>query len=401
MHNSVYRDTVFYVMSGTGNTYRASRWMEEIVNRHKITAKVVMIEDADFDNDLNQSTDLLVGLLFPTHGFMPPWSMIKFLFRIPRRIAMPVMCVATRGALKIGSLRVPGASGFATFFAAIMMFLKGYRVRAIFSLDMPSNFINFHWGLHPKNVDIISNRSRFRLEILIPKILNGQKILFTLNNLWEILWCVFLLWLVPLLPVAYLIIARMFMAKVMFSNNNCVGCGMCARFCPNNAILMKDTGTRKRPYWTYHCENCLRCMGYCKKKAVEAGHSWAVLLYFITSVPVIAYVWVWLHESLNFFPVRSGYWTIEVVYIFNFLMYLIYFLFAVFLSYWIFWNLLRFRVFNMFFSLTTLTHYYRRYHQPDTKLKHLVSNKSNNADLNGSSVDRKVKIPPLEEKHNN
>jgi Pyruvate/2-oxoacid:ferredoxin oxidoreductase delta subunit/flavodoxin len=388
----IYKEAVFFVMSGTGNTYRISRWIEEIVNRDKTKAKVVMIEDADFNHDLYQSTDLLVGLLFPTHGFMPPWSMIKFLFRMPKRTNMPVMCVATRGALKIGPLQIPGVSGFATFFAAIITFLKGYRIKAIFSLDMPSNFINFHWGLHPKNIDKISKKSQHGLKLLIPKILNGQRILFTRNNLWEILWCVLLLWLVPLLPVAYLIIARMFMAKVMFSNNKCVGCGRCARFCSNNAILMKDIGTKIRPYWTYHCENCLRCMGYCKKRAVEAGHSWAVLLYFITSVPVISYVWVWLHETLNFFPVKSGYLTIEAVYIFSFLLYIIYFLSAVFLSYWIFWYLIRFPVFNTFFSLTTLTHYYRRYHQPETKLKHLVRNKSKNANVRGSSVDRKAAI---------
>ena len=51
-------------MSGTGNTYRVNRWIEEIVNRDKIKAKVVMIEDADLNNDFNQSPDLLVGLLF-------------------------------------------------------------------------------------------------------------------------------------------------------------------------------------------------------------------------------------------------------------------------------------------------------------------------------------------------
>jgi len=163
-----YKEALLYVMSGTGNTYRLSRWIEEIVNRQKIKAKVVMIEDADFDNDINQSPDFLVGLLFPTHGFMPPWSMIKFLTRMPRRKNTPVMCVATRGALKIGSMQVPGASGFATFFAAILMFLKGYRVKAVFSLDMPSNFINFHWGLHPKNVARISNKTQSRLNLLIP-----------------------------------------------------------------------------------------------------------------------------------------------------------------------------------------------------------------------------------------
>jgi Pyruvate/2-oxoacid:ferredoxin oxidoreductase delta subunit len=365
-------------MSGTGNTYRVSRWIANIFSRYKIRAKVLMIEDADFRSDLSSRADLLVGLLFPTHGFMPPWSMIKFLFRIPKRTHTPVMCVATRGALKIGPLHIPGASGFATFFAALVMILKRYGVKAIFSLDMPSNFINFHWGLHPKNVDKISNRSQIRLETLIPRILNGQRILFTRNNFWEISWCVLLLWLVPLLPIAYLIIARMFMAKVMFSNNNCIGCGLCARFCPNNAILMKDIGSQKRPYWTYHCENCLRCMGYCKKRAVEAGHSWAFLLYFIASVPVIAYVWIWLHASFNFFPVKSSYWTMEVLYIYNFILYIIYFLPAVFFSYWIFWHLIRFPVFNRFFSLTTLTHYYRRYHQPQTKLKHLAGNKNRN-----------------------
>jgi hypothetical protein len=119
-------------------------------------------------------------------------------------------------------------------------------------------------------------------------------------------------------------------------------------------------------------------MGYCKKKAVEAGHSWAVLLYFITSVPVISYVWAWLHRALNFYPVISGYWTVEVAYIFTFTLYGVYFLFAVFLSYWIFWHLIQFPVFNKIFSLTTLTHYYRRYHQPETKLKHLAGNKRKN-----------------------
>jgi len=390
MDDLTYREAVFYVMSGTGNTYRVSRCIEEIVTRHKIKVKVVMIEDADFNNDFNQSPDFLVGLFFPTHGFMPPWSMIKFLFRMPKRRNTPVMCVATRGALKIGPLQIPGASGFATFFAAILTLLKGYRVKAIFSLDMPSNFINFHWGLHPKNVDKISNKTQSRLKLLIPRILNGQRILFTRNNLWEVLWCVFLFWLIPVFPIVYLIIARMFMAKVMFSNNRCVGCGMCARFCPNNAILMKDAGAKKRPYWTYHCENCLRCMGYCKKRAVEAGHSWAVLLYFITSVPVISYVWVWLHETLNFFPVDSGYWTNEVLYIFIFLLYVIYFLTAVFISYWIFWHLIRFPVFNAFFSVTTLTHYYRRYHEPETRLKHLASNKSKDKKVSVSSVKRKA-----------
>ena len=101
-------------MSGTGNTYRVSRWIEEIARQHKVKAQVVMIEDAEFSSDLKLTHNFLVGLLFPTHGFMPPWSMIKFLFRMLGRKNTPVMCVATRGALKVGPLQIRGASGFAT-----------------------------------------------------------------------------------------------------------------------------------------------------------------------------------------------------------------------------------------------------------------------------------------------
>ncbi len=363
-----YNDAVFYVMSGTGNTYRVGCWMEEIVSRYRGKAKVVMIDDADFVKDLNQSTGLLVGLLFPAHGFMPPWSMIKFLFGMPRRKGTTAMCVATRGGIKIGPLFIPGAAGFGTFMAAILMLLKGYRVKSIFSLDMPSNFINFHWGLHPKNVDAISKRSRNKLERLMPRILDGHVILFTRNNLWEALWSVLLFWLIPLFPIIYLLFGRLFMAKLMFSNNRCIGCGLCARFCPNNAILMKDIGKKKRPYWTYHCETCLRCMGYCKRKAVEAGHSWAVLLYFIVSVPVFTSLLAWLHGIFNVAPIIHGYWT-------NGLLNIIYFLPALFFSYWVFWYLIRLPVVNTIFTFTTFTHYYRRYHQPETKLKHMTSNK--------------------------
>lgn len=369
MHASPYKRAVFYVMSGTGNTYRMACWVKDIARQYSVNAKIIMIEDVDFDNDIQPSSDSLVATLFPTHGFMPPWSMIKFLFKMPKRPGVPVMCAATRGAYKLGPLIIPGASGFATFFAAMLLFLKGCRVQAVFSLDMPANLINFHSGLHPDIVQAISTKSRKRLTRLIPRLLEGRKIWFTRNNLWEGLWSVFIFWLIPFFPIFYLLVARMSMTKMMFSNHRCVGCGLCARACPNQAIIMKKTGVnRVRPYWTYHCENCLRCMAYCKKKAVEAGHSWAVILYFITSVPVMSSVFMWLHETNASIPVINDNPLLEL---FN----ILYFLPALFLSYWLFWQLIRVPMIKAFFSYTTLTHYYRRYHQPDTRLTHLLYQK--------------------------
>jgi hypothetical protein len=52
----------------------------------------------------------------------------------------------TETYLKQYELHIPGIAGLATFLAAFLLLIKGYRPRALFSLDMPSNFINFRWG---------------------------------------------------------------------------------------------------------------------------------------------------------------------------------------------------------------------------------------------------------------
>ena len=352
-------------MSGTGNTYRMACRMKEIANLCINDIEIVMIDETAAGRRQIQSQHTLVGVLFPAHGFMPPWSMIKFLLKMRRQKAVPAMCAATRGGVKVGPLRIPGASGMGTFLAALLMLIKGYRPRALFSLDMPSNFINFHWGLHPKNVTAISQRAERKLAQLVPRILKGHRVYFTRNNLWEALWSVGILWLFPFFPIGYLLIGKLFMAKVMFSNNRCVGCGQCARFCPNKAIEMKSIGKKELPYWTYHCEVCLRCMGYCKKKAVEAGHSWAILLYYLGSVPVISYLVYRMHVMYSAIP-KLGYFLPYIA------IYFIDCITALILSYWVFWYLIKIPPLNTVFTYTTLTRYYRRYHEPETKLKHLA-----------------------------
>ncbi len=365
---SPYNNAIFYVMSGTGNTYRMACWMKEIADSYMKDIKIVMIDKADADIGPAAVKGTLVGVLFPTHGFMPPWSMIKFLFRMPRQNGVAALCAATRGGIKVGPLRIPGVAGLATYLAAFLMMLKGYRPRAIFSLDMPSNFINFHWGLHSKNVEAISKKAEQKLAQLVPRIMKGRRVYFTRNNLWEALWSIVILGLYPIYPIAYLLVGKLFMAKVMFSNNRCVGCGRCARFCPNQAIEMRSVRKKKRPYWTYHCEVCLRCMGYCNKRAVEAGHSWAILLYFLGSVPVMSYLLYRLNEMYYNIPRLDYYLPYEILYFINFIT-------ALLLSYWVFWYLIRIPMVNTVFTYTTLTRYYRRYHHPGTKLKHMASKK--------------------------
>jgi hypothetical protein len=94
-------------------------------------------------------------------------------------------------------------------------------------------------------------------------------------------------------------------------------------------------------------------MAYCPKKAVEAGHSWGVLLYYALSIPT-----GWLGATLlaSWSP-RVQYWGMFPVW-----------LIMIPLCYLVFWLVLRIRAVNAFFTWTTPTHFYRRYHEPGTRL---------------------------------
>lgn len=353
------------MLSGTGNTFRVGCWIKEMIEADEGTVELEMIDEAEPREQLNSKETRLIGLLFPAHGFMPPWSMIKFILRFPVRSGTPAICVATRGSFIIGPLKIPGASGFATFFAALVLLLKGYRIKGLFSLDMPANMLNLHWGLKEHNSVRIMEKTFVKLKSFVDRLQNGKHIYFTLNNLWEAMWSVILFWLVPVFPVIYLVFGRMFMGKMMFSNNQCVGCGLCAKSCGNQAIKMIRVGSKQVPFWTYHCENCMRCMAYCNKKAVEAGHSWGVVLYYITAVPVVFWISLWLRERIPGLPVVQNYWIQELLTVF-------YFLPALIISYRLFWYLIRIKPINTLFTYTTLTRFFRRYHEPQTRLKHLT-----------------------------
>ncbi len=355
-----YNNIIIYFMSGTGNSYRAAKWMGQVAEDNDVNTKVITIEDGNPEKEIENSSDNLVGIVMPTHFWTAPWHMMRFVYRLPRRKSTHAFCVATRSGLKVGPVFLNGVSGSATFIIALILALKGYSVQGIMGLSMPTKVMWIWPGLPLKANMRIINHAKVRADKFIGSILSGDKKWITWNNLYDII-CAFFFFPASL---GFLLVGRFFHAKLFFANNKCNSCGICAQSCPVGAIKM--WGKEKPwPFWRYNCESCMRCMAFCPQKAVEVGHSWAVILYLIITIPVATYFLAAVGGSV---PGILNSWIKGLVHF-------LYIYPAIFISYYLFYFLTRIPVINTIFTYTTLTHIFRRYHEPDTKLKEIIAQK--------------------------
>ena len=46
---------------------------------------------------------------------------------------------------------------------------------------------------------------------------------------------------------------------------NCTGCGICAKICPAENIKMENN----KPVWQHQCQYCLACIHWCPKESIE------------------------------------------------------------------------------------------------------------------------------------
>ena len=352
-----YSDATIYFMSGTGNSRRAAGWIAEAAEAGGVRSCVVPLDQARPAEEVQAGAAHLVGIAFPTHGFTAPWAVIHFALRLPRRRGTHVLVMPTRAGSHIGAWFTPGLEGTGAYLIALILVLKGYDIRGVQALDMPTNWISVHPALLPSTVEGILVRARPRVAGWVQRILTGERVLRG--------WIPLLVGLL-LLPISlsYLLVGRFGLAKLFFASERCNGCGLCFRNCPHKALRMWGR-KNPRPYWTFSCESCMRCMNYCPEQAIEAGHSWGVILYFVMTLPAMGWL---IHRLAGLLPwlerlygTTLGAWVLEYPYM----------LLSIFLAYLLFTLVIRVPLVNRLFTLTTLTHYYRRYHEPGTKLADL------------------------------
>jgi Pyruvate/2-oxoacid:ferredoxin oxidoreductase delta subunit len=342
----MYQHLKIYYLSGTGNALVAAKWFADHAREKGMTAEIIPIDRFRTPLQAQGNRETLLGFLYPTHGFSLPWYMLKFMLVFPRG-RQDLFCLNTFGGTKIGKLHLPGLSGLALILPALLFILKGYRVRGLSSLNLPSNWISLHPGLTPAAVASLTDHCQKKVKAYAASLLTGEK---TFRGL------ISLPFDLAVSPVAlgYMLVGRFWLAKMYLATLECDGCGICQSCCPMDALKM----IKGRPFWTFHCESCMRCMNICPRKAIQVSHVFtAITAYILYGLlfPVVIFI------ASPLAPLTTSILESKTQIMSFIRAWLL--LSVMFLAYRLMQALAGFRLFNFFFAGLSLTHlpFWRRY----------------------------------------
>jgi len=250
--------------------------------------------------------------------------------------------------MKAGKLFLPGISGMAQYFSALILWLKGFKIMGMYPVDLPSNWISFHPGIKEKVVKSIYNKRKKQLENFATQLLSGKPNFRGLRSLIIDL-------LVTPIAFGYYIVGRFILAKSFYASRDCTKCDLCIKQCPVQAIKTIDN----RPFWTHKCESCMHCMNVCPERAIETAHGFVFSVYFLIKLYLIYKIYTILQITSNLNKVFPE-WFSNILQFFIDAS-IIVFLFILFYS--IFHYLLKYRFFERLMVYTSLTKwkFWRRY----------------------------------------
>lgn len=341
-----------FCFSGTGNARNAARWMVEAWRARGRAAEAFDIARTRAEAIEVQAGDE-VGLASPTHGFNFPRITLAFLLAFPRAPSRNRVCIInTRGGVRLFRLYLPGLSGVAQLFAALVFVLKGYRVVGMRPIDLPSSWISLHPGLRDETIRAIYSRCEAITRRSANRLLDGGRDLRALLDLPQDL-------LLAPIALGYYLVGRFFFAKSFIASAACDGCGACLEQCPVQALQL----VRGRPFWSHRCESCMRCMNRCPKRAIETAHGFIAAFLFLFYAALSGLVYPVLRPAV---PALSGQGAVAALTRIAFESVVM--LAALFAAYRLLHHALRHRPIERLVVLTSLTHFsfWRRYRPPSS-----------------------------------
>ncbi len=340
-----YKNLILYYFSGTGNAAAVCKWMAEYAKKSGVNVVVQSIDRIKTPTIPDLEGKTLIGFIYPTHGFFPIWSMLKFIIKFPKSSSSltDLFLITTRGGTRVGHLLLPGLAGGSLYVPAFILKLKRYSIKGFLGVDLPISWIAFHPPLGEQSIE---KMVRFRK----PIVERFFDILFSGRKYYELHYLPLDILVLPIGPL-YLLAGKILLSKALYASSNCNGCKICQEKCPSAAIKMK----KERPYWTWKCVSCMRCINICPQTAIQANYFYEILLYLIMAwyplsklVPIVKPL---LIEKFGFLMGKTILWSGCFTF----------YILLLILVYYLLFYLLKSKTINNLFSVTSFTKYYGRY----------------------------------------
>ena len=235
------KETVILYFSATGNCkYVAERLAEALGEEALPMVECIRTGRYDFAGET-------IGIIAPTYDWGLPSLVKEFLEKATLR-AEYLYYIATYGT-------TPGASG-----CMAQKALRGQRIDAFYAIRMADTWTPVFDLSTPEKVAVFTRTTEQEIDRTIQRVAAREH-----NRKMTPRTPVFLTeWFAE--PIYNSCVRKTSHLRV---EESCIGCGLCERKCPVQAIKMEE----KRPAWVRErCAMCLGCLHRCPKFAIQYGN---------------------------------------------------------------------------------------------------------------------------------
>ena len=235
--------TDLFFTTGTGNSLWTARTLAGKLGNAEL---IPMLWAAG--NPVQSRADA-IGIIFPVHVWGLPQPVITFVNSLAIDTSKYYFALAVN------------AGQVAAALLQLEKFMKsrGSFLSSGFAIVMPSNYIPWGGpGPEDKRMRRISE-AREKIHTVSAIIAERERRPVEKGPLWQnILFSWFYKKSFPHIPT---------LDKNFWVDSKCNTCGICQKICPCGNIDLKAG----KPLWMHHCEQCLACIQWCPKEAIQYG----------------------------------------------------------------------------------------------------------------------------------